>query len=291
MYENTAELRKALKAQNPLEPPSERLLATGLATGRCHQGHDQVLDCLFTEQAKARKSEIVGNFLVGVERNEASLRAAMSAFACATHLPKHPFTVHDQLTCQVCSAFEQIDVNFMQLNRVRFFVGAVLGGDILHIAFMLQEHNAAAKLRPENFDLMVSVIDLIRNVPAPTKPKELLKLLRKLPGIKMSEEEGRGSSTCLGTAAYCRRQSTLACCTAIPTSVWHHAAHARRTGVTRWTSGAVSMASTRTPCTIGSATIPSCSRRRPLAGRSHSNSHDHCGKQGDEAGFFFIQFT
>ncbi|PYB82388.1 hypothetical protein [Pseudomonas soli] len=198
MYENTAELRKALKAQNPLEPPSERLLATGLATGRCHQGHDQVLDCLFTEQAEARKSEIVGNFLVGVERNEASLRAAMSAFACATHLPKHPFTVHDQLTCQVCSAFEQIDVNFMQLNRVRFFVGAVLGGDILHIAFMLQEHNAAAKLRPENFDLMVSVIDLIRNVPAPTKPKELLKLLRKLPGIKMSEEEGRGFLDLLG---------------------------------------------------------------------------------------------
>ena len=192
------QLCKILKAQHPSEPPSSALVATGLATETRRMSHDQVLTWLFKEQETVVKKEVVANFLTGVERNQAYLRAALSAYACATHLPQHAFTAQDQLNCQVCSFFKEREVNFIALNRVRFLIGAALFGSPSHIAFQLQEHSAGPKERPGNLDLMVSILDLIRNVPAVTKPKDLLKLLRKLPGIKMSEEEGRGFLDLLG---------------------------------------------------------------------------------------------
>ncbi|QXH56389.1 hypothetical protein [Pseudomonas maumuensis] len=198
MTVNPEHLCKILKAQPPTEPPSPALLATGLATRTCRMSHDQVLAWLLKERALVAKDALVANFLTGVERNQAYLRAALSAFACATHLQQHSFTAQDQLTCQICSFFKERDINFIALNRVRFLVGAALSGSIANIAFLLQEHNAGPKEQPGSLDLMRSILELIRDVPPATKPKDLLKLLRKLPGIKMSEEEGRGFLDLLG---------------------------------------------------------------------------------------------
>ncbi|WP_144630728.1 hypothetical protein [Bordetella genomosp. 13] len=186
-------IRKLLDDQDWDEPASPELLATGLATETRTLTHDEALQWLLTERDKADKSQVVANFLVGVERNHAYLRAALSAYACTTHMPPHPFTeVHpQQYSCNVCAFSRTNEVSFIGLNAFRFGCGAVMSGDVAQSAFLLQEHNASTKLRPGSLDLMLKILDLIRNVPAETKPKDLLKRLRKLPGVKMDEEEGR----------------------------------------------------------------------------------------------------
>lgn len=198
MTATAEQLCKLLKAQHPNEAPSPALLATGLATDTRSMDHDQVMAWLVGERQAAIKAEVVASFLAGVERNHAYLRAALSAYSCAMHLPEHSFTAQTQLSCQICSFFKQRDVNFIALNRIRFLVGAVQAGNISNMAFLLQEHRTSDKQLPGSLDLMLRILDLIRHMPAQSKPNDLLKQLRKLPGVKMSDDEGRGFLNLLG---------------------------------------------------------------------------------------------
>ena len=121
MTATAEQLCKLLKAQHPNEAPSPALLATGLATDTRSMDHDQVMAWLVGERQAAIKAEVVASFLAGVERNHAYLRAALSAYSCAMHLPEHSFTAQTQLSCQICSFFKQRDVSFIALNRIRFW--------------------------------------------------------------------------------------------------------------------------------------------------------------------------
>lgn len=155
---------------------------------------------LLRERTKARKAQAVAQFLQGVETNQAHLRAGLSAFASATHFPQHPFTLADkaQSYCQTCSAPATLDVDFVSLNRTRYLCGAVLEGDLAETAFFLEQLNDTQVSPPEHVPLTLQVFQMIRQLPKDASPKVMLKHLRKIPGIKMSDEEARGFIDLLG---------------------------------------------------------------------------------------------
>ncbi len=191
-------IREALEAYEPGEALDPLLEKAGLAPASRTMSHDQVVQWLMQEYAKADKAHIVAQFIQGVETNQAHLRAGLSALASATHFPSHPFSVDNQLNCQVCGAFEQMDIDFVALNQTRYLCGSVLGGDIAEMAFFLQEATALPGQPPATLPLTAGIFDMIRHLPPVARPKDMLKALRKLKGMKMDEEQARSLIDLLG---------------------------------------------------------------------------------------------
>ncbi|RSC28596.1 hypothetical protein EGT09_20050 [Pseudomonas putida] len=196
-----AAIREALEDYEEGEAIDPVLKKAGLAPASQKMSHDQVVQWLLQERDKADKANIVAQFLHGVETNQAHLRAGLSSLASATHFMQHPFSVDKQLNCQVCGAFEHLDIDFVLLNQTRYLCGSVLSGDIAEMAFFLQQANAIDSPRPEALPLTTRIFEMIRALPDSARPKDMLKQLRKLKGVKMSEEEARSFIDLLGHCA------------------------------------------------------------------------------------------
>ncbi|MBJ9977377.1 hypothetical protein IAE35_15815 [Pseudomonas sp. S75] len=196
--EQLAAIRQALKAYRKGGPIDPVLKDAGLAPDARDISHDDAVQWLLKARAEADKAHIVRMFLEGVENNRAELRAALSALASATHFPDHPFTVTNQYNCQVCSAFDPLEVDFVKLNRIRYQCGSVLSGDIAQIAYFLQQAAATEASPPATLPLLSSIFQMIRELPDNARPKDLLKSLRKLKGVKMTDEEARSFIELLG---------------------------------------------------------------------------------------------
>lgn len=191
-------IRKAFKAYVSGGDVDPILSEAGLAPADKQLSHDDAVRWLLKERAAADKAQIVQQFLQGVESNQAHLRAGLSALACATHFPDHRFTVTNQFNCQVCGAFDSLDVDFVALNRVRYLCGVVLGGDIEDIAHCLQQAASLPSPPPEALRITLRIFAMLRQLPADAKPNDALKQLRKVEGVKMDEEEARSFIELLG---------------------------------------------------------------------------------------------
>jgi hypothetical protein len=204
---------KTLLAYTPVNPDATsaedfaHAKRTGLMFDPISMSHDDILSWAFKEFSKCDRSSVADSFLLGIELNEAFLRAAISAYAVMTNFPKHVFTrrTAQHFNCDVCGIAQydgsvKLDLSF--LNKCRW-TGAILPNRMPdYLAFYLQQHNESQLDQPSELGVnrFCEILDLISLSSADETPSTLHKKIRKMPGLKMSVEQARGFVETLG---YC----------------------------------------------------------------------------------------
>jgi hypothetical protein len=198
---------KILLAYHPAFPertsPEDfaRAKAAGLAFDPVKMTHDDAVGWAFSEFAKCDKETVAAAYLLGVGQNMPHCRATLAAYAIMAHFPKHSFATITDRYCSTCALQLDSVVNLTFINSCRW-VGTTIKRSPDVLAFYLQQHNAEAIDKPSDADIQkfCDVLDVIGACPPEEKPTTLYKKIRKIPGIKMSDEEGRHFLDTLGYA-------------------------------------------------------------------------------------------
>jgi hypothetical protein len=173
----------------------------GLAFERVKMTHDQIVQWALTEFAKCNKEKIVAAYLIGTGKNLPHLRAGLAAYAVMTHFPKHTFETVTERYCATCAMTLKPELDLTFINSCRW-AGTIIGRSPDVLAFYLQQHNADDVDEPSETDIQkfIDVLDVIDASTPEEKPSTLYKKIRKVPTVKMSDEEGRHFLNTLGYA-------------------------------------------------------------------------------------------
>jgi hypothetical protein len=198
---------KILRSYDPNQPqdtsPEDfaRLKATGLAFDDIKMAHDELVKWAFSEFTKCDKQSVADSYLIGVANNQPYLRTALAASAVMTRFPKHAYQTITDYQCSICAELPNPKIDLTFVNRCRWS-GSLIGREPSSLAFYLQQHNADEIDEPTDADIQkfVDVLDVIGACPPEEKPSTLYKKIRQIPGLKMSDEEGRHFLNTLGYA-------------------------------------------------------------------------------------------
>ncbi len=185
-------------------PPEEfpYLKAQGLAFDYLAMTHDEAVRCCFEQYARCRKKHVTDLFLASFSTGRLDWRSGLSAFAVMQTLPDHAYEPTQADNCRICVDQEKENrVDRTILNICRFSSGSLnLGWGIYSVWFYLQQHAALGEHAPTeaDFALFNAILEAIRTVDPKTKPREMHKVLRAIPGFKAKKEECNGLLETLG---------------------------------------------------------------------------------------------
>ncbi|MDR1797649.1 MAG: hypothetical protein LBR44_09480 [Clostridiales Family XIII bacterium] len=169
--------------------------------------HDESLAWATTEYALCEEGRIVESFLAGVGGNLPHLRAPLSAYAIMAHLPQHAYdpvdeTGEDTGYCTVCGAEDGEEIDFTSTNYFRMTRGCCVTSEPSELAFFLSRHNVEKYSAPGPTDiaLFAEIVAVIGKCKGGEKPGDLVKKIRKIRGVEMTNEEGRAFLNLLGHA-------------------------------------------------------------------------------------------
>jgi hypothetical protein len=198
---------KILCSYNPNQPRETTteefalLKTAGLAFDPIKLTHDELVKWALREFASCNKKSVADSYLIGVGRNQSNLRAPLAAYSVMTHFPIHRYQTITDRYCSTCAELQNPEIDLTFVNRCRWS-GSLIGREPSRLAFYLQQHNADEIDKPSEADIrkFCDVLDVIGACPQEEKPTTLYKKIRKIPGIKMSDEEGRHFLDTLGYA-------------------------------------------------------------------------------------------
>ena len=178
------------------------LKAQGLAFDYLPMTHDEAVRCCFEQYARCRKKHITDLFLASFSTGRLDWRSGLSAYAVMQTLPDHAYEPGPADNCRICGhSLEDSQVDRTFFNNSRFRCGSLnLGWDIYSIWFYLQQHAALGEHMPTeaDFALFNAILEAIRTVDPKTKPREMHKVLRAIPGFKAKKDECEGLLETLG---------------------------------------------------------------------------------------------
>ncbi|UZJ59250.1 hypothetical protein OKW98_22265 [Pseudomonas sp. KU26590] len=160
--------------------------------------HDDLIEKLHIEMAKAEKSKVVQEFLSGLENNEPQKRAALSAYAIMQKFPDHKFESHAGIQCDICSGFKKRKVDFTLVNAMRYLGGSTNNGAPEQLYFFLAESNREREFSVPSGKKMKAVLSVLSSASAGDTPVILEKKIRGINELKFSQDESRGLLDLLG---------------------------------------------------------------------------------------------
>lgn len=160
--------------------------------------HDDLIEKLHIEMAKAEKSKVVQEFLSGLENNEPQKRAALSAYAIMQKFPDHKFESHAGIQCGICSGFKKRKVDFTLVNAMRYLGGSTNNGAPEQLYFFLAESNREREFSVPSGKKMKAVLSVLSSASAGDTPVILEKKIRGINELKFSQDESRGLLDLLG---------------------------------------------------------------------------------------------
>lgn len=167
--------------------------------------HDEIMDELFAEYAKASKEHVVALFLASLSSRELLWRIGLPIFAIMKTFPRHQFTLaegsdYDSIApCKICANFS---ATYEQEEDICDLLDG--GGVLTHnIADYLYGLRAVRKLetpQPTGSDLAIFNEILLHISQTIGNIRELEKRLRTIPNFKSNAEQRR---LLLETLGYC----------------------------------------------------------------------------------------
>ncbi|MND72521.1 hypothetical protein D3C76_846400 [compost metagenome] len=195
-------LRKALtNYYNGDQEPKEiqTLSEYNLYMPQQKMSHDECLKWLFKTLESTSKTNVINNFLYGVQQSTPEYRAALSAYSVAFKLPHHIF--HDpDVYCNICGAFEIQNIDLTMINCIRYLYGSLRSITPADLALNL-EMNAKLPQPPTlNNDIFIRLLGELIECPESATPSALLKRLNEMKFLNIPKDEIRGLLETLGFA-------------------------------------------------------------------------------------------
>ncbi len=187
--------------------------------------HDKLIEKLFIEYEKSKKSHYISLFLSSLSSKNLGWRSGLSVFAIMQTFPKHSFTLRDDSTinsssfdetndqvkhilmhqspCLYCSSFKEKKVDTELTKECFHQLGGLASYDILDYYFYLSESNKLDKAKPTNEDFRI--FSEILNILSAVKEEDTLKKVTlsrigKIKGFKSNTEQRQAL---LETLGYC----------------------------------------------------------------------------------------
>lgn len=200
---------RALQQYSDREEAPPDLLATleelGLLWPVETPDHATLQARMFNAYAQASQSHVVDNFILGVEENRPELRAGLSAYSFMQHFPRHEEAPHPSHACLVCGRQSGDTFDPTWLSAVTYATGAVIGGGMDLITFVLEHQNRTTHRRPAATNTLVALLRLLHHDTAPDDtPARVLKRVRSVPGLKVTVEQAGHLLEVLGHAGLLR---------------------------------------------------------------------------------------
>lgn len=200
---------KALRGYSSREDASPDLLATlnqhGLLWPVETLDHAALQERMFSAYAQASKQHVVDNFILGVQENRPELRAGLSAYAFMQHFPRHDEQLHHDFACAVCGHIGDDPFDGTWLSNVAHSAGAVIGGGIDVITFLLEQQNRTPHRRPASSSTLVALLRLLHHDAAPDEtPTRIVKRVRAIAGLQVNVEQAKHLLDLLGHAGLLR---------------------------------------------------------------------------------------
>ncbi len=169
--------------------------------------HDELIEKIFDEYQKAKKSHYVDLFLSSLSSNNLHFRSGLPVYAIMQTFPRHKFTHRDKCDdittpCNYCAGYKDMTIDFSFLNDIFNELGGVIPS-VDSYYYYLVETNKLEMVKPtkEDFRIFKDILDIILQ----TNEDETLKktVLSKINNIKGFKSNVQQRQALLETLGYC----------------------------------------------------------------------------------------
>lgn len=184
-------LNDYIKGGDNSENVITRLLELNLYIAPIKISHCDCIRWLTKELHLSEKSQIVNNFIYGIENSKPEYRAALPAYAVAKSLPQHEYHGKD-VYCTICGAFKLQNIDLTITNCARFLYGSLKTMKPAELALFLELNNKLPSAAPVKTQKLTAIIKEIAISPPNETPSSLLIRLTKLKELKIPKDQIRG---------------------------------------------------------------------------------------------------
>lgn len=163
--------------------------------------HDKVVKSAIAEAKKVNKKGVTDLFLASLSSGILEWRIGLPAYAIMRVLPMHSF-IDNHSYCKLCSVFRETEEDFNFTNQVRHTLGGICNGRLYDMSFILKQHNKLTIQEPIEKDLhiFIELLSIIKNADLVEKKNDILKKIKRINGLKSTNEQRRAI---LETLGYC----------------------------------------------------------------------------------------
>ena len=119
------------------ETAKTRLIELDLYIDPIKISHDDCIRWLNQELELSNTTQLVKNFIYGIETSKPEYRAGLSAYSVTKNLPPHGYYGTD-VYCEICGAFKAQEIDLTLLNCYRYLYGSLTTMTPAELALFLQ---------------------------------------------------------------------------------------------------------------------------------------------------------
>lgn len=174
-----------------------RLIELGIYIKPIRISHDDCTKWLTQEFQASKKSQVVNNFIFGIENSKPEYRAGLPAYSVAESLPQHEYHGED-VYCEICGAFRTQNIDLTLINCARFLYGSLKSMTPSELALFLQLNTQLKPIKICKAQKLITILKEIADSSPNETPLSLLKRLNKTKGLNIPTNQIRGLLETLG---------------------------------------------------------------------------------------------
>lgn len=165
----------------------------GLMFDRIIIDHDELGIELKNIYEKINKQKVVEFFIASLSSRQLEYRSFLSSYAIARVFKKHQFQSKNNLICNNCGIYNsgktEYDLNVLNFEKIKW--GGVRFSNIEYALFDLKQLVNQKNVKPteQDYQILTEIKNVIINLPAEERPRQLEKKLSKVFKSNVNERE------------------------------------------------------------------------------------------------------